>query len=728
MFYGTLSLDRRWLVSQIIVERAEGSLLDRFSAYRVIIDGVYRGSVRQKEKWSFTVSAGAHNVVLRTTYSSSPPVKVSVANRTRLMCRSSLAHALGLLAVVSPRPWISVHEDENPEATEMPYPGDVDWQKMANVAAGPLGSRWRKKAAKSDLPGALRLSDRKMDEATRAKRSLELDLREAVTTGALELRYEPQVDLATRRVIAFEALLRWRHPVLGKVPASDFIPLAESLGLIGAIGQQVLERACHEATTWPEDVNVSVNISPGQLRDGALAVVVASALRRSGLAPERLTLELAEGVAMRGATLQTAELEALREIGVRVAVDDFGISLASLRTGGHAPVDLIKVHRLLVSGLCESKDQLANVRATIDYCASLRIPCCAVGVESEEELAILVREQCAQAQGYVFGPSLAAREVPALLARMNPSRSCAVSASNCTSTIPFADIVESANDIVIVTTADLQSPGPIIVYVNPAFTRLTGFAAQDAIGRSPRILQGPGTSRATLDAIRAGLEQGRMVTAQILNYARSGAPYWLDMRISPIHDESGTIRYFAAIERDVTMDRRRLDELDCVSERDTLTGIPVRRTLLRVVEAEIGAMLAGIDVANSPCVAVIRVDGLARITSVMGQAAVDALLVGIADRMADNIRRIDLIARTDFAEFAVVMPNVRLREAKTLILRLRNAVASMPFATLNGPTTATVSVGVVEFEKGNTAPVLLERAESALNSAHVGLALDELAL
>jgi PAS domain S-box-containing protein len=117
-------------------------------------------------------------------------------------------------------------------------------------------------------------------------------------------------------------------------------------------------------------------------------------------------------------------------------------------------------------------------------------------------------------------------------------------------------VADVATDIIIVTTPDLSPPGPTIIYVNPAFTRLTGYSADAAIGQSPRMLQGAGTSRATLDAIRTALSEGRTAHEKILNFTKGGAPYWLDMRIEPLRDASGAISHFVAIERDITLDER----------------------------------------------------------------------------------------------------------------------------------------------------------------------------
>jgi PAS domain S-box-containing protein/diguanylate cyclase (GGDEF)-like protein len=285
-----------------------------------------------------------------------------------------------------------------------------------------------------------------------------------------------------------------------------------------------------------------------------------------------------------------------------------------------------------------------------------------------------------------------------------------VSAERFTTAIPFAEIAETANDVIIVTTADVGPPGPTIVFVNPAFTRLTGYAAKDIIGLSPRILQGPGTSRTTLDQIHAGLLQGQMVRATVLNYARTGVPYWLDMSISPIRDETGSVVYFAAIERDVSADKHRLVDLDYAFERDPETGVPMRRTLLRALAGEIDAATATPPTVAPPCAAVITVEGFPQLATSIGGDAAKALLFGVADRLRENVRRIDLLARVGDSAFAVCMPNVRPCDAKALAAGLQNAVRAAPVPTPAGPISVSVSFGVAAFAKADTAESLLERA------------------
>ena len=288
----------------------------------------------------------------------------------------------------------------------------------------------------------------------------------------------------------------------------------------------------------------------------------------------------------------------------------------------------------------------------------------------------------------------------------------------------FLQLAETANDVIIVTSADVSRPGPLIVYVNQAFSRLTGHSAAEAIGRSPRFLQGDGTSRATLDRIAAGLRAGEPVHEKVLNYAKNGAPYWLDLRIVPLRDATGAITHFAAIERDVTTEKRRLDELEFVADRDTLTGIHNRRALLRVAEEEIRAAdtrrRAGVAGQEGPCLAFIDVDHFKRVNDLMGHAVGDAVLFGMAETLTANARRADLVGRIGGEEFAVVMPDITLGEAETLAERLRHAVAAKPFETASGRVSVTVSIGVACCREGESLTQLMERADGAMYAAKRG--------
>lgn len=277
----------------------------------------------------------------------------------------------------------------------------------------------------------------------------------------------------------------------------------------------------------------------------------------------------------------------------------------------------------------------------------------------------------------------------------------------------FRDLVERSQDVVIVTDAVLDRPGPFIRYVNPAFTRLTGWQASEVIGRSPRVLQGPGTDRAALEELGRALRTERRAAMKLLNYSRDGTPYWLDCRIEPLFDDGGQLSGFVAFERDVSLDKQRFDELEHLADRDTLTGIPNRRALTRAAEA---ALAAGAGV----CFAWLDIDHFKRINDGYGHAAGDAVLMGVADLLAENIRRADLVGRMGGEEFAICMPGLSVKEAQAVTERLRCAVADAVFPTGSGPLRVTCSLGLSASRPGESLAELMQRADAALYVAKRG--------
>jgi diguanylate cyclase (GGDEF)-like protein/PAS domain S-box-containing protein len=547
-------------------------------------------------------------------------------------------------------------------------------------------------------------------------------LRQAATGDGLTLAYHAQYCLATRQVTGFEALVRWRHPTRGLLPPDAFIPTAQRAGLIGAIGRWVLQQACLEAARWPAGLRVAVNVSASSLRPELVADVMA-ALAASGLPPHRLELEVTETVAMTRGAPSLEVLRALQAAGIRLAIDDFDTGYASYGYLIGFGFDKLKLDASLVAQLASDHARAAVARAVVRsvcaLCGELGVACAAEGVETEGQLAFLAEAGCTEVQGFLLAEPVPAARVPAVAqldcGRMKPAAGAPGAPPPA---IPFAQIAHSAGDLIIVTDTRLDAPGPRILYVNPAFTRVTGFSAQEAIGRSPRMLQGPGTSRATLDRVGAALRAGEPVHEKILNYATSGAPYWLDMRIVPLRDALGRITHFAAIERDVTMDKRRLDELEYLADRDTLTGIPNRRSLLRTLEAELAvAAHAAEDGPFGLCLALADVDYFKQVNDTRGHAAGDAVLCGLADRLAENVRRADFVGRLGGEEFAVLMPQMPLEDAVALADRLRRAVARTAFDAPGGPVRVTVSIGVAGFAAGEDAQALLRRADAALYRA-----------
>jgi diguanylate cyclase (GGDEF)-like protein/PAS domain S-box-containing protein len=256
--------------------------------------------------------------------------------------------------------------------------------------------------AKADGKGAFRFFEPEMDARVQARRRLEIDLRAAVDGRTLEIHYQPLVDLTTGETCAFEALLRWPHPERGMIPPAEFIPVAEETGLITTIGAFVLRQACTDATAWPGNTKVAVNLSPLQFRTGNLMQTVMSALNGAGLAPHRLELEITETLLLERSDPVLATLHALRALGVRIAMDDFGTGYSSLSYLRSFPFDKIKIDRSFVRDVASNTESQAIVRAIVSLGSSLGITITAEGVESERDADKLRAEGCTEAQGYFF--------------------------------------------------------------------------------------------------------------------------------------------------------------------------------------------------------------------------------------------------------------------------------------------------------------------------------------
>ncbi len=255
-------------------------------------------------------------------------------------------------------------------------------------------------SAKAAGRSTFRLYDPGMDAAVAEQHGLELDLRLGLERAEFELHYQPIVTAAERRVVCREALVRWRHPTRGLVSPGAFIPLAEATGLIDRLGTWILHRACRDAATWADGTRVAVNVSAVQVKHGPLIAAVRSALRESGLAADRLEIEITESLLIEGDAADL--LLALRRLGVRIALDDFGTGYSSLSYLRRFPFDAIKIDRSFIADIA-NPDTAAIVRAVVGIAAQLGASITAEGIETEDQFAAVRREGCTEVQGYLFG-------------------------------------------------------------------------------------------------------------------------------------------------------------------------------------------------------------------------------------------------------------------------------------------------------------------------------------
>jgi EAL domain-containing protein (putative c-di-GMP-specific phosphodiesterase class I) len=233
-------------------------------------------------------------------------------------------------------------------------------------------------------------------------------LRDAIAHRQFELHYQPVVDVATRRICGVEALVRWRHPVRGLVGPDQFIPLAESTGLIVPIGEWILQRACTDAAAWPTHISLAINISAVQFKKGNLLDVILCALVESGLEPDRLELEITETSLLENQEAHLATIRQLKNLGISFALDDFGTGYSSVTYLTNFPFDKIKIDRTFTQGVLERRDYAAVVSSVLALAKGLGKITTVEGIETEPQFEYMRQAGVDLAQGYLFS-----RPVPA---------------------------------------------------------------------------------------------------------------------------------------------------------------------------------------------------------------------------------------------------------------------------------------------------------------------------
>jgi diguanylate cyclase (GGDEF)-like protein len=296
---------------------------------------------------------------------------------------------------------------------------------FAGIASAP--------AAEVEIPALMRRADIAMDHARNgrvgrpiwfdagmeralvAQGEIEQGIRFALEHGQFEPYFEPQVDLATGTIVGFEVLARWNHPLSGLIVPDVFIPVAEEIGLIGRLSEQVIGEALREAASWDPRIKISVNISPSQLADGWLAQRIVRMLAETAFPAERLVVEVTESSLFADLELARTIVTSLKNQGIRLALDDFGTGFSSLSHLRSLPFDIIKIDRSFVTNINTRRESLAIVRAVTTLASALSVPVCVEGIENEATYQTVVRLGCAIGQGWYFGKPMAAEQARELL-------------------------------------------------------------------------------------------------------------------------------------------------------------------------------------------------------------------------------------------------------------------------------------------------------------------------
>jgi predicted signal transduction protein with EAL and GGDEF domain len=288
--------------------------------------------------------------------------------------------------------------------------GDVNTEMLLKSADLAMYS------AKSDGRGTYRIFDPEMDAVVQSRRTLERDMRTALVQGEFTLFYQPLVNMQTKKVTAFEALLRWNHPERGLVSPSDFIPVAEEMGLIVEIGKQVLRKACTECRAWPGDTRVAVNLSPIQFSRANVPFLIRDALAATGLPAGRLEIEITETTLLQDTTKTRDYLRQLDELGVKISLDDFGTGYSSLSYLHSFPLHKVKIDQSFLKELDVDTRRLTLLRGIARLSAELGLRVAVEGVETYEQLELISAEDSVdEVQGYLFSMALPGPAIRQLL-------------------------------------------------------------------------------------------------------------------------------------------------------------------------------------------------------------------------------------------------------------------------------------------------------------------------
>lgn len=564
-----------------------------------------------------------------------------------------------------------------------------------------------------------------MKKRARERAGLESELRLAIQEGQLYVVYQPITHLGDASVAGFEALVRWQHPVRGVVSPLEFIGVAEETGLIGPLGAYVLNTACRQFSVWSQQLDaaapqlLSVNLSRAQLNEPTLVDEVRNALKISGVAPERLQLEITESLAAENPLIQ-ARLHELKALGVLLALDDFGTGYSSLASLHLWPVDVIKIDRSFVSQVTSSAHHRVLVEATVRVAKSLGMGTVAEGVETEEQAQMLHALECDKGQGYLYARPLSAEAATRWLADREPEPRLRAGTQPLQTHDPTEQLQKLLERSQIA--VGLFDPQERLVYANQSF-RDAHWRGMDGMPTWENIMRTAHHRREGVliesDDIDGWLHSVRRRYRQ--QPRRTFESDLTDGRWMRVTEETSPDGWQLCVSSDVTSLkvneselRRARDAALVASITDPLTGLPNRRHVFARLQA---LMIEAIELRVPLTVAVIDLDLFKQINDQHGHGAGDTVLVAFAQRLNATLRQRDVLGRIGGEEFLLLLMNTGRAGAERVLSEARAALRSGSLVPQLPALTVNFSAGVTVAEPDDSSNGLWQRADRGLYQA-----------
>ena len=563
--------------------------------------------------------------------------------------------------------------------------------------------------------------------------------------------YQPIVDLADGRVLGHEALLRAAGPD-GEIGPADLFGAAEQAGWTHLLDRVGRTTALHDAAGWLGDDLLFINFIPTSIyRPQVCLRTTERAAVEAGLRLDQLVFEVTEGARVTDVAHLAGVFAYYRERGCKVALDDLGAGYSSLNLLVALQPDVVKLDKALVQSLPEVSSTTV-VAAVVEIAHSYGGKVLAECVETAEQAGAAAALGVDYGQGWFFGrpvrrqpadavaeaahvTRLPVQRVPADPTLPDPAVAVAeadpaVAVARRATPDPLGPpelphgllvdaVVASASGVSI---ADVRRPDMPLVYVNPAFERLTGYPADEMLGRNCRLLQGPDTDPEVAASIGAAIRAGHEYTAVLLNYTRAGDPWWNELHMSPVRDDVGRVTHYIGFQHDVTDRVAAQRQVAHLAYHDQLTGLPNRVRVTEQLELELHrARRSGSAVA----VLFVDLDGFKQVNDTLGHAAGDAVLAEVAGRLRVALRTGDLLGRHGGDEFVAVIPDLAPERAQAVAERAASDLAAAvrrPIEAAGRPLTLGASVGLAVFPRsGGDAEQLLGAADAAMYAVKAAL-------